>query len=261
MADRLEQMRVVNELKTAHRMQMSLMPKMAPDIPGLAIAGLCIPAQEVGGDFYDYFQHTDGDQTVGFTIMDVSGKSMEAAIISVMGSGLVCSEHGSGHPPGEILSNINYPMYLKTAKNIFTTGLMGVVDPKTMTFTFANAGHMDPMVIRKGTAVTLPKAARRDLPLGALKKWKYSEREVALQPGDIILAYTDGLNEATNEANELFGDDRLNEYLCAHFEQEPEALCYGLLEIIREFCGNAPQHDDITMVIIKMDANANANAT
>ena len=252
LSGKLESARIVNELKTAHDMQMSLMPKTAPKIAGVDLFGVCKPTQEVGGDFFDYFWLDDGKHLLGFTAMDVSGKSMEAAIISVMTSGLVYSEIGSHHMPGEILSKINFPMYQKTQKQVFTTGLVAALNIKTRELIFANAGHMDPVVIRNGRHFPLVAPKKRDLPLGVVRSWLYKERRVQLLPGDLVLLYTDGLTEATTAEGKLFGETRLIAHLEQHQNQTSESLVNGLLEAANSFAGGAAQHDDITIIAIKI---------
>ena len=196
--DNLEKARVLNELQKAHRMQIGLMPTHAPDLKGIDLFGTCEPAQEVGGDFFDYFWLDDEERQLGFTVMDVSGKSMEAAIISVLASGLVYSEVGSGNTPEVIFSKINYAMFKKTDKKVFTTGLLGALDLSRRKLVWANAGHMDPILIRDGKQLDLPQPARRNLPLGARPRTSYNHHELKLQSGDLWLFYTDGLSEAAD---------------------------------------------------------------
>jgi serine phosphatase RsbU (regulator of sigma subunit) len=250
---RLEKERVLNELKTAQAVQLSLMPMEHPEVPGFEIKGLCRPAREVGGDFFDYFWLDRSKSCYGMTIMDVSGKSMQAAIISVMTSGLVYGEIGRGETPGEIFSKINYPIYKKTTRRVFVTGLILSLDLTSKRLTWANAGHMDPIIIRDGQLLPLPAWERKDLPLGGIRNWQYGEHQINVEPGDLIFFYTDGLNEATNVDRELYGDPRLIDYLKANYQLAADALVQGLLAEIDRFAGTQEQHDDITMVAVKVN--------
>ncbi len=249
---KLEQARIFNEIRTAHRMQMSLMPKSPPVLDRYEIHGLCEPAREVGGDFFDYFWLDDKMEHLGMAIMDVSGKSMEAAIISVMTSGLVYSEIGSCHSPGTILSKINYPMYKKTDKRIFTTGLIASLNLEMGRLSLANAGHMDPILIRGGRQLSPDTIAERDIPLGVKPRWNFVERLWQLEPGDVLLFYTDGLTEAADERERLFGEERVVSYLEGHDSAPLETLLKGLLGEVKRFSGEVPQRDDVTLIAIRV---------
>lgn len=252
LGQKLEQARIFNEVRTAHRMQMSLMPKEAPRLKGFEVHGLCEPAREVGGDFFDYFWLDDKMERMGLAIMDVSGKSMEAAIISVMTSGLVYGEIGSCNSPGTILSKINYPMYKKTDKRIFTTGLIASLDLANKQLLLANAGHMDPVLIREGRQVKPDLVGPRDIPLGVKRRWAYAERMWQLQPGDLLLFYTDGLTEAADERERLFGEERVVPYLERQAKLDLESLLQGLLGEVKRFAGEVPQRDDVTLIAMRV---------
>ncbi len=252
LSGKLEKARVFNELRTAQTMQMSLMPKAPPQLDGLEIYGACEPAREVGGDFFDYFLLEEGRRRLGFAVMDVSGKSMEAAIISVMTSGLVYGEMGSGQSPGMMLTRINGPLFQKTGKQTFTTGLVGSIDLAEKRLRWSNAGHADPIVIREGKSLTLPPPQRRELPLGARPQWSYGERELQLRKGDLLVVYTDGVDEATSPSKQLFGKRRLMAILQRGYRLPARDLVEKTLAEIAAFSGAAPQHDDITLIAVKV---------
>ena len=256
---RLEKARVFSELQTAHDMQLSLMPKSAPTSKRLQIFGACEPAREVGGDYFDYFWLDEDREELGIAIMDVAGKSMEAAIISVMASGLVCSEIGQRNSPSSILSRINFPLYQKTGKKIFTTGLIAAVHTRTLQFRWANAGHLDPILVRNGTLIPIVPQSKRDLPLGAVRDWDYRLNTETLQPGDLLLLYTDGLTEACDKQGAFFGLPRLNELLLQNTGLTSEALVRLLMNEVHQFSGNMPQFDDITLVAIKVNPDTDTS--
>ena len=250
---KLEQARVLNELQTAQRMQMSLMPDAPPEQERLLLHGACQPAKEVGGDLFDYFWMDKHKRLIGLTVMDVSGKSMEAAIISVMNSGLVCGEQGSSRSPGEVLTKINRPLFYKTSRKTFTTALFGVIDLDSLVFSWANAGHSEPIIVRDGSLVPTEKPKRTDLPLGAVAHWAYQEQQVQLEPGDKVLVYTDGLDEAHNASHHIFGKARIEQYMCEHQPASPKETVDGLLAEIAHFRGDFEPHDDITMIVVNVE--------
>lgn len=252
LARKLEQARLLNELTVAHDIQMALMPAKSMNVPGYDIAGICEPALEVGGDYYDFLWLDSEQDRLGLAVVDVSGKSMQGAMISVLTSGLVYGHVGMNNGPGRILSSINYPLYEKTDRKTFVTGILAGLDLKDRTMCFANAGHSDPLLIRDGQVVPMAARAKRDLPLGAVKRWNYQEICLPLEPGDIVFLYTDGVSEAQNVNDELYGEDRLADLLIAGKDLAAADLLSSLLEDIAQFRGKADQNDDITAILLKV---------
>lgn len=248
----LERERLRGELETAREMQMGIMPSKAPDVPGVDIAGICLPATEVGGDYFDYFQKNVSDTELGFTVADVSGKGMKAAMTAVMVSGMLHAEAARELKADEILTHINAPLYQKTDRRMFTALLFGILDIKQMRFTFTNAGQMSPLLLRDGTITELNSDGPR-LPVGITKQVKYTSESIPLKPGDRLLIYTDGINEAMNQNREQFGDFRLADAFSetAGFQSAKEGL-ESIQSRVHEFTGSEPQHDDLTMVYVKI---------
>ncbi|MFO7845101.1 MAG: SpoIIE family protein phosphatase [Balneolaceae bacterium] len=249
----LERERLRGELETAREMQMGIMPSKAPSISGIDIAGICLPATEVGGDYFDYFPKNGSDQELGFTVADVSGKGMKAAMTAVMVSGMLHAEAARGLKADEMLTRINVPLFLKTDRRMFTALLFGILNMKEMQFTFTNAGQLPPLLLRDGSVTEL-KAEGPRLPIGITKKVNYTSESVPLKPGDCLLMYTDGINEAMNPNREQFGDPRLVEAFSETEEiQSAEESLASIQMKVTEFAGSEPQHDDITMVYIQID--------
>ena len=147
----LERERLRGELETAREMQMGIMPSKAPDVSGVDIAGICLPATEVGGDYFDYFQKNGSEHELGFTVADVSGKGMKAAMTAVMVSGMLHAEAARELKADDMLTHINAPLYQKNRpQNVHSPALSGSLDLKQMRFTFTNAGQMPPMLLRDG---------------------------------------------------------------------------------------------------------------
>ena len=232
-------------------MQMSLMPERPPDIQGWDIASYCRPAREVGGDYFDFFWLDENRSHLGVAVIDVSGKSMEAAIIAVMTSGLLNGAISDHHAPEEILSKLNGPLYRKTPKNAFTTAFLASIDISNKTMTFANAGQIQPMLMRTGkvTQLTVPGI---HIPLAAIPDVSYESAMLQLEPDDLLLFYTDGLSEAMNSDRQMFGDDRIRRILSGLHRESPDEVVSRILREMDQFTGGLPPHDDITLVAIRV---------
>jgi serine phosphatase RsbU (regulator of sigma subunit) len=247
-----EKKRAEEELRTAHDMQMGLMPKEDPKIPGYEISGICRPADEVGGDFFDYVWLDDRKTRLGIAIGDVSGKAMKAAITAVMTSGMVYREVGTNETPKGILRKINKPMYLKTDKRIFTALSFAIIDLRKKKMVFSNAGQMQPL-LKRGEKIQSIKVEGTHLPLGMTEDAEYSEATVQLRKGDLIVFHTDGVPEAMNEKNELFGFDRLESIVRgASSDSSAKNMVAGIMQQVQEFTGGTMQHDDMTVVVVKI---------
>ena len=240
------------ELKVAHDMQMGLMPASDPVLPGFDISGLCKPANEVGGDYFDYVWLDEGKTKLGIAVADVSGKAMKAAITAVMTSGMVHREVGSNESPKTILRNINRPMYLKTDRRVFTAMCFAVLDIVNKRLSLSNAGQTYPLLFRNGTVEHLRVEGER-LPLGIKEDVAYQEREIALQTGDVVMLYTDGVTESKNAKEELFGEDKVEEMIKkVDAEQPSKEIIAGMFKYLQQYAGSAPQHDDMTVVVVRV---------
>lgn len=252
----LERERLRSELESAREMQMHLMPVRAPSLPGLDIAGLCDPAREVGGDFYDYFQASDQPSRLAVAVADVSGKGMKAAMTAVMANGMLHALSAGNYAPDALLQMVNTPLHHKSDKRMFTTLFFGVMDIHNKRFNFVNAGQMPPLLMRDGEITSLDSNGPR-LPLGAIAKVMYEPTQLELKPGDRLLLYTDGVNEAMNPERELFGIQRLEAAFAAtaEIQSSAEALSHIRTQI-DAFTAGKEAHDDITMVMISVNNQA-----
>ncbi len=248
----LERERLKSELDTAREMQMGLMPSGAPDLPGFDIAGVCLPATEVGGDYYDYIRIDGEDNALAIAVADVSGKGMKAAMTAVMVSGMLHVEAFHRTNSAEVLIRINRPLYRKSDRRMFAAMLYGILDPGKKQFSFTNAGQMPPLLLRAGRIVTISSHGPR-LPLGVTAEVNYARKTLELASGDHMLLFTDGINEARNGDRLLFGEERL-ELALAESARAPSASAAleMILDRIREFTGDEPPHDDITMVLLRV---------
>jgi serine phosphatase RsbU (regulator of sigma subunit) len=188
----------------------------------------------------------------GIAIVDVSGKAMKGAMTAVMTSGMLYSEAGNSHSPRAILQKINKPMYLKTDRQIFTTMSLAVIDTLSQTLTFSNAGQSLPILKRKGEIQYLKVEGAR-FPLGIQENVQYGEATIQLQHGDVVIFYTDGIPEAMNEKDELFDLARLETTILQLPPSSSAAeVTKTLFNAVRQFSGATKQHDDMTVVVVRV---------
>ena len=241
--------RVKREMEIAHRIQMSLLPERPPEVEGVELAGMCIPAMEVGGDYYD-FLHRDG--RLDLIIADVSGHSVGSALMMAITRTVLRSEIAGGKSPAQVLAATNATMYDDLSRaELFITVFHTSYDKETRTLTYANGGHNPPFLWRAAEGKCISLDADGML-LGILEDVDYEERIIELQPGDILVLYTDGVTEARNEAGEFFGEERLRRAIEEGSGLSPAELLDDLYRRIYEHSKGVPQRDDITLVVMKV---------
>jgi len=254
--EREERETLKTELKLAHDVQMSLMPKGHPQVQGLDIAGMSVPAREVGGDFYDYSCLGGNDTKLGIPVFDVSGKGMQAAMSAVFTSGAFASEAKQSSSPAEILTRLNRSVCSHSRRGHFVAFLLVAVDQQTRNLTFANAGQTRPVLRSGGTVQTLDSVGVH-FPLGMKEDSLYEERTVQLQPGDALFLLTDGFTDAMNSQDEMFGTERIERMLTDPRLDglSAQQMMDFIADEVRTHVGSAPQHDDMTMVVVKVIAS------
>ncbi len=243
--------RIESELKVAHDIQMSLLPKIFPPFPDreeLDIYALIHPAREVGGDFYDFF-FVD-DEHLCFVIGDVSGKGVPAALFMAVTKTLLKATCSPGIAPGEILTRVNRELSQENDSCMFVTIFLGLLNTTTGEIFYSNGGHNGPFILRRGKE-TFPLEGNRGLVLGAMENAVYETGQTRLQPGESIFLYTDGVTEAVNEREELFSDQRLRTEIASLQGNPPGEVVARVAEEIVRFSHHVPQADDITMMMIK----------
>ncbi len=241
------------EIKAAHNAQMSIMPQKDPGVKGLDISGICIPANEVGGDFYDYFWLDEEKTKFGILIGDVSGKGMKAAMTAVMTSGMIIAETNSKSNICEIFYNMNRSVYEKTEKNIFVTAFFLVIELKKNEVAFVNAGHVKPIVKSNGKIKFINSDGPR-FPLGIFKEVCYEENKFKIRKDDLLILMTDGLIEIQNKDKEFYGTEKLTELLIKIDQKKSSApeIKKMILDDVQKFSGNNIHNDDVTLIIIKV---------
>ncbi|MBP1678963.1 MAG: rsbU [Bacteroidetes bacterium] len=248
-----ERVRMAKELEIARSVQMSLLPKSDPRIPGYDIAGICVPALEVGGDYFDFISL--GDRKIGIAVGDVSGKGVPAAIYMTLTKGILQSHAEDAVSPRAVLSKVNNLMYRTIERNSFVSMLYAVLDPPARTMRFARAGQC-PLILsqREGGAGTVlsPKGMALGLEVGKVFDAVLEEQEVTLKPGETLVFYTDGFTEAMDGDDREYGEERLEASIARYHNLPAADMIRKLCDDVRQFTGGRPQHDDMTLVIVKV---------
>ena len=254
MQEQAEKERLEEELRIARQIQMSLLPVQGLATPsGVRIAALCLPAAEVGGDYYDLLPLSE--TRMGVLVADVSGKGTSAALYMAELKGLVLSLSRIYDSPAKLLAEANRILTANMDSRSFVTMTYAVVDTAARRMRYARAGH-NPLIhfqARTGrTRVLTPAGLGLGLDAGDRFEAILEEDEVPLEPGDFFLFFTDGLSEAMNPGAELFGEGRLRRILEESGSLTSEELKERILEEVRRFVGEADPHDDMTLVVLKV---------
>jgi len=236
------------ELLIARKIQESFLPPKDPVLTGLDISGINIPSEQVGGDYYDFIPIIE-DQ-IGIVIGDVSGKGIPAALIMASFRASLKAEIRNNYAIGTIFFKVNNLLYESIERENYVTAVYGVLNIKNRVFTFSNAGHNPPILRRKeGTIEYLTEGG---VALGILQNHDYKEMVLGLNPGDLILFYTDGVTEDKNKAGEEFGTKRLEEILLENYALKARQIQDKIYQEIKDFTENKPGQDDFTMIVIKV---------
>jgi sigma-B regulation protein RsbU (phosphoserine phosphatase) len=239
--ERREKERMRRDANEARLIQEALLPKSSPYIPGFAVTGVSCPAGAVGGDWYDFIALDDGRW--GLVLADVAGKGTAAALLMSATRGMLRSLAEAACTPGEVVTKLNRLMVEDFPAGRFVTMVYAVLDPAARTLTFANAGHLPPLLVDS----TGPRYLAGDsgMPLG-LSFGIFSETTVHLPHGARLLLYSDGLTEAMDSKDEEYGSERLQELFL-----NPEASPESILQTVRDFCSPGRLRDDATVIIVK----------
>ena len=239
--------RMQEEVKLAAKIQLDLLPKEAPLVDGYEIGGRSIPAQLVGGDYYDYIRaHND---KMGICLGDVSGKGLPASILMANLQATLRGQTISCDSPQTCLTNSNRLLYHCTDPEKFATLFCGVLDTRNHLLKFSNAGHEPPFLMSGDKPVQRLKTG--GLVLGIMEEFQFEEGAVQLEPGDILTVYSDGVVDAVNIYDEAFGEERLLEIVSTNRHKQVGAIIDSIVEQVQTHAGEAPQIDDITIVIVK----------
>jgi serine phosphatase RsbU (regulator of sigma subunit)/anti-sigma regulatory factor (Ser/Thr protein kinase) len=239
--------RIDKELEYAKRIQLSALPTNFPDGDDYKIYAQMIAAKEVGGDFYDFYKLSD--TTVAFLAADVSGKGIPAAMFMMTAKTIIKDLAERGLAVNDIFTQANEKLCENNESGMFVTAWMGILDLTTGQVKFANAGHNPPLLKRADGSFEYLKT-RAGFVLAGMEGVCYRAGEITLNPGDRLFLYTDGVTEATNTDNKLYGEERLLSFMNQNASTEATELLPTLKADIDEFVGEAPQFDDITMLML-----------
>ena len=257
-----EKKRLEEEMRLAREIQMSLLPRGPLLIPGLTVSAMCVPAREVGGDYYDILPLPDG--RYGLLIADVSGKGMSAALYMAELKGLILSLSQIHRSPRDLLISANRLISMHLDSRSFITMTYAVIDPAAGVMTYARAGHT-PMLYLPGdsgaggrTQTLVPDGLVLGLRIDDGERFDalLVEATLHLRPGDLLVLFTDGISEAMNEHADCFGESQLADLIEEHGHLAIAELRERVLREIDAFVGGAPQHDDMTMILLKVDESA-----
>ncbi len=248
-----EKERLLRELEIARSVQMRFLPQKVPKFPSLEIVSLCQPAMEVGGDYYDFIQINDRYMSV--LIGDVSGKGVSAAFYMTMVKGIIKTLSKKTRQPATLLAEANEIFCENAPRNVFITIIYGIFDLDEKTLTIASAGH-NPLIAWQKKTNTTQFVNPRGIALGLDKGQRYEniieEISIPIAGGDVFIFYTDGVSESMNTREEIFGEQRLCEIVKKSAHLPPRIIQKNIVESVSRFSGNAPQHDDFTMVVVKV---------
>lgn len=242
--------RIDAELAYAKAIQHSALPSIFPPYPNrneFSIFATMQTAKEVGGDFYDFY-FVD-EETLAFLVADVSGKGIPAAMFMMTAKTLLKSYAEAGMSVEEVLTNANEKLCQGNEAGMFVTAWMGFLNTKTGKIAYANAGHNPPLVKHADGSFEYLRV-RSGLVLAGMEGIRYRKNELQLSPGDVLYLYTDGVTEATDLHNELYGEERLRHVLNNNENADPEQICNTVHADVDGFVGEAAQFDDITMLAI-----------
>jgi phosphoserine phosphatase RsbU/P len=246
MHEEADKKQLEEELKLAGQVQSALAPTSFKQPAHFEVAAASLPSREVGGDFYELIALKDGRSVCA--LGDVSGKGIAAAILAGVAQGALQSQFIANLPLTEVITNLNKALVLRSESNRFITLFCAVLDAEGH-LTYINAGHNLPILAR--TDGPLEMLSTKSVVLGAFDFVKYEARQTRLQPGDVLAIYSDGVTEAVNAANEMFGDERLEKLVQENAGLSAEAIRNKIVSAVMAFTRGLPQGDDITLIVLK----------
>lgn len=249
--------RLKAEFGLAQQAQQRMLPDAAPEVPGFTLAGMCAPARDVGGDLYDYFRFRDG--RLGICVADVSGKGMPAALYMTLTKGVIAAAAPETSDVASLAKDLNRHLHLACRRKMFVTAVLGSLDPASRTWQFVRAGH-NPLLLfeRSSGQARYLRPAGLGLGMTGAAMFDRSLRleEVQIQPGDALVLYSDGLTEAMNEKQELYGEDRLRIVVEGAVNGNAAYLLEKIRSDVSAFTGSEPAHDDMTIVVLQAGSDA-----
>jgi phosphoserine phosphatase RsbU/P len=240
-----EKGRLERELQLAAEIQRALLPQSDQSGPHFEVAAASLPCRSIGGDFFDYFDLPNAQ--FGFALGDVAGKGPPAALLTAMIQGVFSAQVATAASPAQLMSNVNASLIRRAIQNRFATVIYGSLSPDGR-LVYSNAGHNPPMLLRRDGMQRLETGG---LILGLFPQATYEEETLELEPGDVLVIFSDGVTEAFNTAGEEFGESRLLACLQGNRDRDPAELLRKILSTVQAFAASAAQSDDVTALVLK----------
>ena len=240
-----EKARLESELQLAAEFQRALLPEACRSGSHFDVASRSIPCRAIGGDFYDYFTLTGG--AFGFALGDVAGKGPSAALLTAMIQGIFAAHIGTADSPAALITSVNEGLIRRSLRSRFATCVYATLAGDGR-LTYCNAGHNPPLLIGRDSIRRLETGG---LILGVFPQAIYDQETLTLEPGDLLVMFSDGVIEAFNAAGEEFGEERLRTCLDANRQRSPAELLERLLSSVRSFASGASQYDDVTALVLR----------
>lgn len=247
-AQRLEHLR--EEMRLAREIQVALLPGIAPDLPGYDVAGISVPAETMGGDYYDYFRLDP--HRWALWLGDVSGKGLPASLLMANLQGSLRGQIASDRKLCRSMRLASRMLFRRTEADKFSTVFCCILDTRDHTLTYCNAGHERPFHLGRGAR--LERLGVGGVIMGAFEDFAYQQQTVPVIAGDLLVAYSDGVPDAENERGDPFGDERLADILAACRDKPARAIADAVLKAVHDHVGSAPVVDDRTVVVLKRQA-------
>ncbi|MDX1437493.1 MAG: SpoIIE family protein phosphatase, partial [Anaerolineales bacterium] len=247
-----DQLQIEKELALSRQVQTSMLPQAIPQLDGWQMAFCYQPAREVGGDFYDYFELPDdgnGAREWGLVVADVADKGMPAAIFMALSRVMIRSAAFMIASPASALQRANRTILQEAGGSLFLTAFYARLDPLTGRLRFSNAGHNRPLWVKAGGEVV--ELTTQGTVLGVLDDILLGEDEIQVSPGDSVVLYTDGIIEAVDQNDQLFGRRRLDEAVRAAPGSRPQQLVDAIVTAVEQFAGEIEQSDDVTVLVVR----------
>lgn len=247
----LDNTRIKRELEIAQEVQKALLPARPPQLSGLLVASRCVPASNVGGDYYDFFY--PAANTLDAVIADVAGHSFGSALLMTEARSVLHAKVNAANSPGKILAAVNDLLYEDLSRSeLLLSMFYARLDAINTTLVYANAGHSRPLLYRHGKNAAFEELDADGLLMGVKTDVVFEEKSVRMAGGDILFLYTDGITEAENVNGDFFGDKRFREVIAEASDQRPEEIIAALFQNLTAFIGDRDLNDDITITIIKV---------
>jgi serine phosphatase RsbU (regulator of sigma subunit) len=242
---------LAQQMRLAREVQQLLLPSAFPAQSEIDIAATCLPAWDVGGDYYDVFRDRGGN--VVLVLADVAGKGVSAGLLTALVHGAVHASSHSVDEPARLVRDINDLLYGRTADNRYATMFWARFNPRERSFDYVNAGHLPPFVVHQTiNGVTVQRLETGGPVVGLLPGAPYDSASAQLHSGDVLVMYSDGLTEAENGRNEEFGEERLAAILVRARHETATEVLQEILRAVRDFVGRQPFRDDLTVLVVKV---------